>query len=408
MSIDDIADRELPHLLTIIEKQKTGWVSALSRSKLALLAIAVLVVLFQSRGLPGKFAAESLDAAVAVQQHFPSDIVSLLVIDDDAYLNLFADTSPLNPEIFSKLLEAVATGGAKAIVVDVETSDSRFATMKVPAIPTVWGMVGMRNDKGSYTVRPPLGGRVLPSGSVSAIALVPIDDRGIVRGYRRLYRRTDGSVTASPGYALATLLRGNSPVSEDTPRENERYLDFRYDFRKAFKARDVISDAKFTSWHALQMFNNKVVVIGGTYWASRDRYATPSGPLSGCEIVAQEVQAELDGTSIAPASRSLTGLLLVLGGLATVVVYHWLKLRAAFVLSLILIPLLSITSNWILFHRLSMWGAMVPLVSAVLMVQLYAQASLYLQALKKITDAKSPIDSEPTGIDEPVALAGPS
>jgi CHASE2 domain len=406
MSIDDIADREIPHLAKVLEEQKSGWAGTLSRSKLALLVIAILVFLFQVRGLPDKFAGQSLDAAVAVQRRIPAESVALLVIDDPDYLHVFADRSPLNPDTFSKLLEVVATGGARAIVVDIDTSDSRFTTMKTPAIPIVWIMGGTLNQDGTYTVLPPLGGRALPSGSVTAIAVVPNDDRGIIRGYKRVYKLKDGPVAASPGYALATLLKGG-PASETSGAENVRYLDFRYVFLQTPRAGNILDAAKASSWADLQMFKNKVVVIGGKYWASRDQYATPAGARFGCEIVAQEVQAELDGTSIAPASRWLTGFLLVLGGLLIVAVYHWFRLRTAFVVSLILVPLLSIGSNWILFHRFAMWGAMVPLVSAVLVAELYAQASLYHDVLKKVS-AKHREKPEPGITDKQKALPGSS
>lgn len=408
MSIDDIANRELPHLVKVIEERKSGWAARLSKSKLALFVIAVLVFLFQIRDLPDKFASQSLDAAVAVQQHVLPSSVALVVIDDDDYLQLFSETSPLNPETFSKLLETVAAGDAKAIVVDIETSSSKFATMQVPTIRTVWATAGTRNHDGTYTVKPPLGGRVLPPGSISALALVPNDDRGIVRSYRRIYMLKGGEIVASPGYALAALLKGDSRVAEKTGGSNDRYLDFRYDFRRPFKAGNILKDAESASWPDLQIFKDKTVVIGATYWASRDRYASPAGPRFGCEIVAQEVQSELDGRSIAPASRWLTGLLLVLGGLTTVAVYHWFKLRTAFVVSLILIPVLSFISNWIWFHRLSAWGAMVPLVSAVIMTELYAQATLYLELFKKVSTLKSHASADPGANDDSEAIAGPS
>jgi hypothetical protein len=38
------------------------------------------------------------------------------------------------------------------IVVDIETSSPAFATMNVPSTPTVWAMVGSRNDDATYTV----------------------------------------------------------------------------------------------------------------------------------------------------------------------------------------------------------------------------------------------------------------
>lgn len=406
MSIEDIADRELPHLVKVIEERKTGWAGRLSKSKLALLVIAVLVFLFQVRSLPDKFAGQSLDAAVAVRSHVPADSVALVVIDDADYVNRFSETSPLNPDKLSDMLGWIVIGGARALVVDIDTSSSKFVTMKVPAIPTVWAMVGTPNKDGTYTVKPPLGGRGLPSGSIAALALVPNDDRGIVRGYRRVYKLKGGNVAASPGYALANIVKDKVGISEKNAGRNDRYLDFRYDFN-TYKARDIEADAKPASWADLQMFKDKIVVIGATYSAARDQYATPAGARFGCEIVGQEVQAELDRTSIASASRWLTGLLLVLGSLATVAVYHLFKLRAAFIVSLILIPLLSIASNLILFHRLSAWGAMVPLVSAVIVAELYAQASLYLGLLKKVS-AKSRVGYGPGATDESEEFPGAS
>jgi hypothetical protein len=85
----------------------------------------------------------------------------------------------------------------------------------------------------------------------------------------------------------------------------------------------------------------------------------------------------------------MTGLLMVLGGLATLAVYHWLKFRQAFLVSLALIPILSIASNWILFHRLAAWGAMVPLVIAVIVAELYSKAALYLTFYQKVATLKT-------------------
>ena len=51
MSIDDIANRELSRLAKVIEEHKSPFTIRLLRSKLALIVIAVLVFLFQVRGL---------------------------------------------------------------------------------------------------------------------------------------------------------------------------------------------------------------------------------------------------------------------------------------------------------------------------------------------------------------------
>jgi CHASE2 domain-containing sensor protein len=403
MSIDDIVERELPRIEALIKGRKMGLLDKLSRSVPALLVIAVLVFLFQIRSLPEKLANQSLDASIAVQQKSPARSVRMVVIDDEDYSTLFSGTSPLNPSVLSRLLTAITAAQPRALVVDIDTSAPSFAAMEVPPVPTVWNMDGEELKDEKFSVLRPLGGRKLHSGSIAALALVPQDDRQIVRGYRRTYKLDDGSIVESPGYAVSRLLRfPQSPPSASSFR-NERFLDFRYQFRTS-KASAVLSDAESESWKDISIFKDQVVVVGGTYRAARDRHATPAGLFYGSQIIAQETEAEMDGTSIPSASRWLTGLIMVLGGLVTIVIYHCSNLRVAFLVSLLSIPLLSILSNWILFHRFAAWGAMVPLVSAVIVVELYAKATLYLDFYKKISALYSRERSEPEPSKDPASL----
>jgi CHASE2 domain-containing sensor protein len=388
MSIDDIVDREFPRIEKLIENQKSGALVGLSRSTPALLVIALLVFLFQIRNLPEKLATQSLDSSIAVQQKSPAQSVQMVVIDDADYLELFSGSSPLNPLVFSQLLMAIAAAQPRAIIVDIDTSAPSFAAMEVPSVPTVWAMDGEELENRKFAALRPLGGRSLPRGAVAALALVPQDDREIVRGYRRTYELEGDGVVESPGYAIARLLTSAPPLKSVMSNGNERFLDFRYRFITS-KASSVLSDSKSEVWKDISIFKGKVVLIGGTYRAARDRHATPAGLLNGSQVVAQEAESEINGTSIPSASRWLTGLLMVLGGLATVAIYRWSSLRLSFLISLLFIPLLSVISNWILFHRFAAWGAMVPLVSAVIVVELYTKANVYLDFYKKIVALQS-------------------
>jgi CHASE2 domain-containing sensor protein len=160
-----------------------------------------------------------------------------------------------------------------------------------------------------------------------------------------------------------------------------------------------MENAKSDTWAEMAPFRGQVVVLGGTYHVARDQYATPRGLLNGCEIVAQSVAAEIDHTSISSASRWMTGLMMIIGGLTTLAVYHWFKFRHAFLISLALIPALSLASNWILFHRLAAWGSMVPLVIAVIVAELYSKAALYAGFYQRVAVLKTisspPKDSTP-------------
>ncbi len=388
MNTNDILDREIARLEEIIAKGRLSFLPRISQSKPALLTIAVFVLLFQMRHLPEQLANSSLDAAIAVQPPMVSRSVRLVTIDDADYGTLFHARSPLDPAILAQLLSAVAAADPRAIVVDLDTEDESFRDMPTPAVPTVWNVSGEELADDKFVAAKPLGGRPLAGGSVAALAMAPRDERGIVRGYQHSYPTGDGGAVDSPGYAAARIVAGGAPPESGHHAHDVHFLDYRYRFA-TIKARDLLADATSPAWKQLGSFRGQVVVIGGTYRVARDLYATPRGLLNGCEIVAQAAAAEIEGTFISPVNRVVTGLLMIAGGLATLAVYHWLAFRKAFLLSLLMIPALSIGSNWILFHRFAAWGVMVPLVVAVIVAELYSKAALYLAFYQRVVSLKT-------------------
>jgi len=388
MSLDDILDHEVVRLQRFIENRRFSFLERLSHSKAALLVIAAMVVIFQMRNLPEQLANSSLDAAIAVERLTPPKSVRLVVIDDDDYKGLFHARSPLEADVLANVLAAVAAGSPKAIVVDLDTSDDSFLSMPVPDVATVWNAGGEELEDGRFRVDAPLGGRKLAADSMTALAIAPRDDRGIVRGYQHSYVLKSGGTVDSPGFAAATLAAGHAPEDAASHPGRIHYLDYHYRFAP-IKVRDLLEDARASSWQSLGLFKNQVVVVGGAYRAARDQYATPRGLMDGSAIIAQAAEAEIDRTTISPASRWLTGLLLIAGGLVTLTVYHCFKFRTAFLISLGLVPVLSMASNGILFHRFAAWGAMVPLVIAVIIAELYSKAALYLAFYQKVVDLKS-------------------
>jgi CHASE2 domain-containing sensor protein len=393
VNTNDILDREIARLEEIIAKGRLSFLPRISQSKPALLTIAAFVLLFQMRHLPEQLANSSLDAAIAVQAPTVSRSVRLVTIDDADYAALFHARSPLDPQLLSQLLNAVAAAAPRAIVVDLDTEDESFRDMPTPAVPTVWNVSGEELAGGKLSVAKPLGGRPLANNSVRALAMAPRDERGVVRGYPHSYQTTDGAVD-SPGYAAARIVSAGEPPESGRHLHEMHFLDYRYRFA-TIKARDLLADAASPAWNTLGFFRGQVVVIGGTYRVARDVYATPRGLLNGCEIIAQAAAAEIEGTFISPVNRVLTGLLMIAGGLATLAVYHWLAFRTAFVVSLLLIPVLSIAANWILFHRFAAWGVMVPLVVAVIVAELYSKAALYLAFYQRVSSLKADAAAAP-------------
>jgi CHASE2 domain-containing sensor protein len=388
MTADDILDREIGRLAGFIENRKLPFLHRLSHSRPALLTIAAMVLIFQMRNLPETLANSSLDAAIAIQKPVQARAVRLVEIDDNDYAALFRARSPLDPQILGSVLTAIGKGHPRAIVVDIDTSDTMFHDMPTPAVPIVWNVSGDQLEDGKFNLYPPLGKRPMPAGSVAALAVAPQDERGVVRGYQHTYPLESGGTVDSPGYAAASMVAGHAPDDAASHVGQTHYLDYRYRF-VPIKARDLLQDANSAAWEKMALFDGQVVVLGGAYRVARDQYATPKGLMNGCEIIAQAVAAEMEGTAISSASRFTTGLMMVLGGLATLAVYHWLKFRTAFLVSLALIPALSIASNWILFHRLAAWGAMVPLVIAVIVAELYSKAALYLTFYQNVATLKA-------------------
>src|SRR5205823_3332390 len=132
------------------------------------------------------------------------------------------------------------------------------------------------------------------------------------------------------------------------------------------------------------VLQNQLVVLGGTYRAGRDQYATPIGVLDGVQILAQATEAEIGDTGI-PSTGSWLGVLEVLGGLALIFVYQHFRLRTALIVSLILLPLLSIAGSFILYHRFAAWLALMPALVIVLISELYTKAAVYEKLCSKLT-----------------------
>ena len=193
MTADDILNREIARLQGFIENRKLPFLRRLSRSKLALITIAVVVLLFQMRSLPELLANSSLDAAIAIQRPAQARSVRLVTIDDQDYAAMFHARSPLDPTTLAGVLAAVAKGQPRAIVVDIDTSDSSFRGMATPAVPIVWNVSGDLLDDGKFKLDAPLGGGVMPSGSVAALAAAPA-------GRARSRARLSAHVSAGVGW----------------------------------------------------------------------------------------------------------------------------------------------------------------------------------------------------------------
>jgi hypothetical protein len=281
----------------------------------------------------------------------------------------------LNTAVFSQLLTAIAAGRPSLAVVDIDTSDQSFRQLGVPPdLRIIWAMADRGWKESKFVSVSPLGGRVLAHSWTLGLAEVPNDGSKVVRAYWRVFPTSQGPVP-SIELAAAEAYRGRQFSAKLLPAsKNERILDFRYVFY-LMNARSVLEYAKKPGWPD-GVLRDKIVILGGRYRAGRDQYATPLGIIDGVEIVAQATQAEIDDTGI-PHTGPWLGVLEMLAGLIVIALYQLFPLRTAVLVSLILLPTLSMAGSFLLYRRAAAWLALMPVLVIVLISELYAKAAMY-------------------------------
>jgi len=389
VSPEDLLERGLGVFEKSVEnKPGTVW-EKIRRSRAALLILALTTAFMQLRKLPESFSSTTMDAAAILQPAFPAKDVRLVAIDEQDYQTTFGGRSPLDPAKFSELLTDIARGQPSVVVVDFDTSHPMFQTMKAPlTAPFVWAVSNRHGGDPPFEAEKPLGGIPMPPNSTAALDLIPRDGRGIVRKYVRQFPDLHGGSIPSLEFAASQLYKGQPLPAVVNSTNNELLLDFRYRV-PSYSAQEIRQRAPLPGWPR-GVLNGKVVVLGGTFKEARDRHSTPVRLIDGAEIVAQATEAEIENTGVLPVSPWFAGFLQLVAGLGFIVLYRYVGLRTAFLASLILVPVLSAAASMILFHRLGLWAALIPILISLLVTELYSNAALYLALCKKFAGQSIP------------------
>jgi len=409
------------------------------------------------------------DALMSIRTQREAGRVRLIEIDDKDYEDLFCSRSPLDPAQLGQLLDSVARAGPSAVVVDIDTSAPSFREARVTAckdprvsadnkllkvgVPVVWNSAYSSDnhgndqssfDESAFEILPPLGGSAAAKNF--ALAEARIDDNGYLRNYKRLYKGTlrvsQDSIRplkyiCSPAYAVAQILAGHGEadapcIAEPLSEDQNRLLFERSYLLHPIRARDLLEDARQPGWDKIGYFKGKVVVIGGAYHAARDEYFTRKGELSGCEVIATEIQAELSGMSITERDRDHL-LYVVVAGFAIYFLYrylieHWRRAyqrkhrkqpsnwKTIYNSRLYVFPLLAATVdleiNAILHGSWPQAAAFYPAVLLVLWVELYAATDI-LTSVREVLVAvdemyirfflRKRVPAESTSVENPPA-----
>jgi hypothetical protein len=300
--------------------------------------------------------------------------VALVRITNDDYRDVFGGESPLNPTRLQALIDAVGAAKPRVIGVDLDTSHPRFADLRPPAgVPVVWA----HTDTGACAGREKcMVGRLLPqpirSGAVpdslAGIALLERTSGGVLRLYQR---RIAGVANAETFGTRVARVAGFSAPSGDSRARLIPYRTTRWGWE--LPASEALRVGSEPWWRERSPLRDKVVLIGGAYDAYPDFHDTPLGRLPGVDVWAHVVAGELNGGGARPPARPAVALLAFLEGIAIMLLFHWVGIRRGVLVALAGVPVVILASSFITTGSLAFWPYFVPVVVAVLLLQVYEQ-----------------------------------
>jgi CHASE2 domain-containing sensor protein len=369
----------------------TGWMAreslagAVIRAMPIILAVVLATVSISSLGWLERFETASFDTFNILQSPRDPSRVVLIGITDNDYRNIFAETSPLDPDRLYQIMQAIAHGGPSLIAVDLDTASSVFRRFKTPPDwpPIVWGQDFEPHDD---LIRPlgVLAGQPVREGDSFGIAALPEDSDGIVRRHLRAFRTEQGTAPSFPWQVIQTAsrlgIRGFSAagLESDGHAGKALLLNFsgeRYNFAP-LSASLVLQGAQGEDWKLRGPLTNKVVILGGCYRAARDTYITPVGKMLGMQLMAQAVESELGG-GIRAFNHLVELLFDLVCGVLLVIIHHRFRPFAALTLSLIAIPVFCLCGSYLAFSTMARWFNFVPVILGVQIHQLYDHAKDY-------------------------------
>lgn len=285
-----------------------------------------------------------LDVYMRIFDDLPERARQVVVVDisADDYAKYFHAQSPLDPDVLGELIERIAKGSPRLVVVDIDTSAPRFMPMAALewSAPVVWARDVRLMDKGSVVPMRVLGGYEPRAIERSGLAVFYDDSEGgITRRYRRLIPTSqDPELPSLPWKAVMTCCEKQLPASVRPSTDSLTIRFTRDENRRQLPASAVF--ANDFNWKG--RIQDKIVLVGGSY--DRDEHNTPLGSrMTGVNVLANVIETELSGGGL-PPPRPL-GLLLIgfIEGFVFVFLFkEKVPLKLALVASMLLVPLTAV------------------------------------------------------------------
>jgi CHASE2 domain-containing sensor protein len=342
----------------------------------------------------------ALDAMLASAFPAQSDRTVLVVITQDDYDSIFQGRSPLSPEGLAQVLESVAAAKPRLIVVDIDTAAGDFRSWADR--PSLKGIVWARDAEvtGESIELGPVLGADNPPGVRWGVAVLPADRDGVIRRYRRTFVAAGGGRRAFgvPSLAAAAVdalcsdghdeaCQNRTPVGRD--HDDLRIMRFagsrtRY---PRLTASAILEAAPQAWWADASPLRDRIAIVGGTYRAARDEYVTPLGAMDGVQLVAQAVEAELDG-HVKPVNHTVMMTVELLAG----VFFVFLNYRfppgglASALLNATAVAALAVVSSFLVFATFSSWATFVPVGLAIRLHRVYERFAEHRQTRRELDE----------------------
>jgi CHASE2 domain len=282
--------------------------------------------------------------------------VVVIEIDDDSYHEFFGGKSPLNPQRLLSLVEAIGIAFRPAVIgVDLLTEEADYSAYQSPQTPPVvwatWGKASLRSPvhfgqwllghDDSTTIVPGqvLGRKVSDAGPIAwGIPIFDVEEDGTVRRVRRTWTTARGN--SEPNVFARKIVNTYCEVRKESSAADRRIrgelCEARKDTSDEFFLRAAAEEPH--SWKLTQLFDcfprdyskapcnweslfpeqkfddardaqevsmltqqegRPIVLLGGTYAAARDSYASLRAKgTPGVMLNARAVQIELEGNPV--------------------------------------------------------------------------------------------------------------
>ena len=303
----------------------------------------------------------TLDGLTRSARIIEENHITLVDITEDDYHTIFHGRRPLDQRIIIELLNGALAGGAKLVAVDIDTEDWLINEKLIlpPNAAVVWARnfhANRESARQQLVLDPFLGGAGTAKGECYGVPALA-EEAGVVRWY---YTGLLIGPRLEPSFVEQIVHRSShSSCMANAAADDLEIIPFSSHI-DIETASTLLAESRSKGWGQTRRYEEKIVVLGGSFHSGADLRDTPIGALSGLEINGQAISSAIRknarkelGEGWALATDLLVGIMLVLCALFG----HRVQLAATF-FSILLIGFAAVY----LFHQYYLFLSFLPII----------------------------------------------